>query len=197
MKNLKFKLVAAILAFIIGVVGVWVSGFLSSPAVSNTQHNLSIQVDLSLTDKPLVEQTFDNLETNSDQLPNDETDLGVFNPSGNYLPLNSPSDESERFIQFDLEVRRKKGKLVAWGEVRGVQRWYKFTSISVTEKHLKFSTAKTGGVNYDFDGEFLGKGDFSSPAQTGNILLKGTLRKFVNGKKVVEVNTSFKHYPGC
>lgn len=197
MKNLKFKLVAAILAFIIGVVGVWVIRLLSSPMASNTQQNLSTQVDLSLTNKPLIKQTLNNFETHSDQLPKDETDLGLFNPSGDYHPLNRPSDESERFIQFDLEVKRKKGKLVAWGEVKGVQPWYKFTSVSITEKHLKFSTAKIDGVNYDFNGEFLGKGDFSSLAQTESIFLKGTLRKFINGKKVMEVSTSFKHYPGC
>lgn len=197
MKNLKFILVAVILAFIVGNVGVWVSEFLSSPAVFNAPQNFSAQVVLPLTDEPLVEQSFDNLETHFDQLPTDKTDLGIFNPSGDYHPLNRPTDESEKFVQFDLEVRRKKGRLVARGEVRGIQLWYKFTSVSVTEKNLKFSTAKIGGVNYDFDGEFLGRGDFSSSAQTGNIMLKGTLRKFVNGKKVMEVSTSFKHYPGC
>lgn len=197
MQNLKFKLVAIILAFIIGIVSVWASGFLFSLTVFNTQQNFSSQADLPLTDEPLVAQTFDDLEIDSDQLPNEETDLGVFNPSGDYHPSSRPSDESEQFIQFDLEVRRKKGKLVAWGEIRGVDRWYKFTSVSVTEKYLKFSTAKIGGVNYDFNGEFLGRGDFSSPAQTETILLKGTLRKLVNGKKVMEVSTSFVHFPGC
>jgi hypothetical protein len=51
--------------------------------------------------------------------------------------------------------------LVAWGEVRGVQHWYEFKSVFVTEKHLTFSTATVGGVSYDFDGTFLGKGDLA------------------------------------
>jgi hypothetical protein len=121
----------------------------------------------------------------------------IFNPSGDYHPL-SPANESEKFIQFDLQVRRRKGKLVAWGEVRGVQPWYKFTSVFVTEKQLKFSTAKVGGVSYDFDGTFLGKGDFASQfLGNGMVMLEGRLRKFVNGKKTLEVSTSFVYYPGC
>ena len=123
---------------------------------------------------------------------------GIFNPSGDYHPLNRPANESEKFIQFDLQVRRKKGKLVAWGEVRGVQSWYRFTSVFVTEKQLKFSTAKLGGVSYDLDGRFLGGGDFAIQSLgTGIVMLEGTLRKFVNGKKAMEVSTSFVYYPGC
>lgn len=124
----------------------------------------------------------------------------VFNPSGDYHPQNLSADSSEKFIQFDLQVRRKKGKLVAWGEVRGVQPWYKFTSVSVTEDYLKFSTAKVDGVSYDFDGKFIGKGDFASQFSEngkGIVMLEGTLRKFVNGKKTSEITTFFLYYPGC
>lgn len=122
----------------------------------------------------------------------------IFNPSGDYHPLSLPANQSEKSIQFDLQVRRKKVKLVAWGEVMGVQPWCRFTSVSVTEKHLKFSTAKVGGVSYDFDGTFLGSGDFASQfLGTGIVMLEGTLRKFVNGKKAMELSTSFVYYPGC
>lgn len=122
----------------------------------------------------------------------------IFNPSGDYHPVNRPTDESEQFIQFDLEVRRKNGKLIAWGEVRGVQPWFKFMSVAVSEKHLKFSTVKIKGVRYSFDGKFLGKGDFASQSQgRGIALLEGVLRKFVNGQKVIEITTAFLYYPGC
>ncbi len=188
MKNPKLKFVATILAFIIGIVSVWVSGFFSSLDFPNTQQNFSAQVDLPLAEKTLVEQNFDEVEAHPNQLLNNE-ESEVFSPSGDYHPLNRPSDESEQFIQFDLRVRQKKGKFVARGEIRGVQAWYKFTSVSVTEKYLKFTTAKVSGVNYDFEGEFLKKGY--------GVTLEGTLRKFVNGKKVMEVRTPFKHYPGC
>ena len=124
--------------------------------------------------------------------------IGVFNPSGDYHPSSPPADESEKSIQFDLQVRRKKGKLVAWGEIRGVQRWYKFRSVFVTEKYLKFSTVTVGGVSYDFDGTFLGRGDFASQSLgNGMVMLEGMLRKFVNGNKTMEISTSFVHYTGC
>lgn len=184
MKNPKLQLVAATLAFIIGIISVWVSGFFSSLTLSNTQQDFSVQVD-----SPFAEKIFDDIEVQSDQLSNNEEESAVFSPSGDYHPLNRSSDEAEKFIQFDLQVRRKKGKFIAWGEVRGVQPWYKFTSVSVSEKYLKFSTAKVGGVSYKFEGEFLKKGY--------SITLEGTLRKFVNGKKVVEVRTPFVHYAGC
>jgi hypothetical protein len=122
----------------------------------------------------------------------------IFDPSGDYHPLTRSLNESEKFIQFDLQVRRKRGKLVAWGEVRGVQPWYKFTTVFVTEKHLRFSTAKVGGVSYDFEGRFLGKGNFASQSDgNGIVMLEGTLRRFVNGKKDMEVSTSFLYFAGC
>ena len=123
---------------------------------------------------------------------------GRFNPSGDYHPVNPPAGESERFIQFDLQVRRKNGKLIAWGEVRGVERWYKFTSVTVSEKHLKFSTVTIKGVRYSFDGEFLGKGDFASQSVgNGLVMLEGVLRKLVNGQSVSETRTSFLYFAGC
>ncbi len=124
--------------------------------------------------------------------------VDAFDPSGDYHPVNRPTEGSEKFIQFDLQVRRKKGKLVAWGEVRGVQTWFKFTSVFVTEERLKFSTATVSGVNYDFNGKFVGKGNFASKSLgNGIVMLEGTLRKFVNGKQSWEFNTAFIYYPGC
>ncbi|HXD32976.1 MAG TPA: hypothetical protein VN643_17765 [Pyrinomonadaceae bacterium] len=121
-----------------------------------------------------------------------------FDPSGDYHPLTRPVNESDKFIQFDLQVRRKNGKLVAWGEVRGVQPWYKFRSVFVTEKQLRFSTVKVGGVSYEFDGRFLAKGNFASQSVgNGIVMLEGTLRRFVNGKKDMEVSTSFLYFAGC
>ncbi|HLM60775.1 MAG TPA: hypothetical protein VK308_08225 [Pyrinomonadaceae bacterium] len=54
MKNPKLKLVAAILAFIIGIVSVLVSGFFSSLDLPNTQQDFSAQVDLPSAEKTLV-----------------------------------------------------------------------------------------------------------------------------------------------
>jgi hypothetical protein len=121
-----------------------------------------------------------------------------FNPSGDYHPINPPAGGSERFTHFDLEVRGRKGKLVARGDVRSVGARYKFATVSVTEERLKFTTVRVRGVSYSFDGRFLGGGDFPSQfTGRGMLRLEGTLTKYKGGKKVAEVDSPFLYYPGC
>ena len=121
----------------------------------------------------------------------------AFNPSGDYHPVNRPNG-SEQSVQFVLQVRNRCGRRWAWGQVRGVQPWYRFASVSITVRHLKFSTVRIHGVHYDFAGMFLGTGNFGAKTpDTGAILLQGTLRKFVNGRDVLQLTTSFVYYPGC
>lgn len=123
----------------------------------------------------------------------------AFDPSGEYHPIPRMTVESEKFIQFVLAVRRTKGKLVAWGHLSNVTHWYKFSSVSLTEKHLRFRTERLNGVYYTFDGHFLGRGNFSDQygGAEGSVMLEGTLQKFVNGQKAFEISTPFVHFPGC
>jgi hypothetical protein len=121
-----------------------------------------------------------------------------FNPSGDYHPANPPAQGPEKFAHFDLEVRRRKGKLVAWGDVRGVGARYEFAAVSVTERRLKFKTVRVRGISYGFDGVFLGGGDFPSQfTGYGVVMLEGTLTRYQAGKKVAEINSHFLYYPGC
>ena len=119
-----------------------------------------------------------------------------FDPSGNYQPLNPPT-QSDRFVQFNLEVRYKRGRLVARGDVAS-ERDYRFRSVSVTEKHLRFSTERHRGISYDFEGWFVRGGNFSMvDSITGFVALKGRLRKFVNGRKITELTGSFVYNGEC
>ncbi len=119
-----------------------------------------------------------------------------FNPSGDYHPENRPADDFG--LQFLLQVRYRHGRRVAWGSVPTVAYVYRFKSVSVTEKYLRFSTERHHGSRYDFDGEFLRGGDFTTSLDIpGSLPLRGTLRKYVNGRKVMELNTSFFYYVGC
>lgn len=121
-----------------------------------------------------------------------------FDPSGDYHPVNRIEDESEKFTHFDLEVRRRKGRLIAWGDVRTVGTSYKFTSISVTVQRLSFTTVSIRGVRYSFEGRFLGSGDFASQTtDNGKTMLEGTLRKYLDGQKVAETTSPFLYFPGC
>lgn len=118
-----------------------------------------------------------------------------FNPSGEYHPLNQPTEA--RFLQFHLQVRHKRGRLVAWGEVVDVQ-FYRFRDVSVTAKHVQFVTERHHGVSYKFEGLFLRGGNFTIESDIpGSFPLQGTLRKFVNGTKVMELTTPFLYYVGC
>ena len=128
---------------------------------------------------------------------NSTNHAAIFDPSGDYHPVNKP-DGTEWSVQFVLRVRHRRGRVVAWGQVRGIQPWYRFVSVSVTPRNLKFSTVRNHGVYYDFAGTFLGTGNFMAQTpDTGAILLRGTLRKFVNGRNVLHLRTSFVYYPGC
>lgn len=121
-----------------------------------------------------------------------------FDPSGDYHPLNEINEHSDRYIQFDLELKRKKSKLFVQGNVKNIYQWYKLTFVSLTEKKLMFRTRKINGVEYRFDGYFLSRGNFRQQVSgRGKVLLRGVLQKFVNGEKVFEVETPFRFYGGC
>ena len=61
MKNLKIKLFVAILAFIIGVVGVWAIGVISSSFLF-VELDPWMEIDPAPTNEPFVEQAFGNVE---------------------------------------------------------------------------------------------------------------------------------------
>ena len=161
--------------------------------VPYTSKTLEIKLDSPNYGEPSVQSrvTFPTA-LGSDYAP------GPFNPSGDYHPANLQKRESEKFTHFDLEVGRRKGKLVAWGDVRGADMHYKFASVSVTEETLKFTTVSIRGVRYSFDGRFLGRGDFPSQfTGHGIVMLEGTLTRFEHGKKAAEITSPFLYYPGC
>jgi len=123
-----------------------------------------------------------------------------FNPSGDYHPLKETEDKSDKFAQFVLKARKKRDKWKVVGDVRNTGISYKFASYTLTEKHLRFTTVKVGGVFYTFDGKFVLNGNFAkhfSKTGRGVIALEGTLQKFVHGKKKGKIKSSFLYYPGC
>jgi hypothetical protein len=126
------------------------------------------------------------------------TDTERFNPSGEYHPLNRPAEDIGD-LQFHLQVRYRRRTLVAWGDVYGHEsQFYKFRLVSVTQKHLRFSTQRLRGVTYTFEGTFLRSGNFATQdPPPGSFPLEGTLRKFVGGRKVMDLTTSFVYYVGC
>jgi len=62
MKNLKIKFLVAILAFAIGVIGVWASGVLSSLSFFFVEIDPWMEIDVAPTNEPFLEQAFGNVE---------------------------------------------------------------------------------------------------------------------------------------
>src|SRR5260221_11145449 len=76
-----------------------------------------------------------------------------FNPTGEYHPLNRPPDNLD--LQFHLRVRYKHRTLVAWGDLYSSDnRFYKFRSVSLTEKHLRFTIQGVHAATYPLKGSF-------------------------------------------
>lgn len=188
MRNISLRLCITLVTFIVGVCAytLWVP----EPSTKIDKLELSGLIPPA---QPV------NSQTNEPRVEAATEPPSPFDPSGDYHPIRQIADESERFVQFALEVRRRKKKLVAWGHVSNVGGWYKFISVSVTEKHLKFRTEKVKSVEYRFEGRFLGSGNFSEQfnGYTGSVMLQGTLQKFLNGQKAFGINTPFVPYPGC
>ena len=160
----------------------------------------SIKIDQPVVAVPIKPAQPATVQTNAALPERTSQPPSPFDPTGDYHPTRRPTVESEKFLQFVLEVRRRKQKLVAWGHLSSnASEFYEFRFVSVTEKHLKFRTRKVKGVYYKFDGRYLGQGNFSDQygGYAGSVMLEGTLQKFVNGQKVFEINTPFVHYPGC
>ncbi len=67
--------------------------------------------------------------------------------------------------------------------------------IKTNGRNISFTTNKIRGIKYKFTGEF---GNEFYNFEEGKKALKGTLQKFVNGKKVAEFTSDFKFYePHC
>jgi hypothetical protein len=119
-----------------------------------------------------------------------------FDPSGNFHPVQPPEAASDKFLQFNLRVPRKGGKLQAIGEVRGVQPWLKFSTKAIDERGMQFLTEVKNGVRYEFEGDFLEKGNYARRWSGDRMApLKGEWRKSVRGEQVWEYATEFVYYP--
>jgi hypothetical protein len=192
MRRLIIHLVVWVCTFTIGLTVQLI--FTAGRNVSNT--NKAVEIGLASLDAS------ESPAQSSITLPapylSSDYGYGKFNPSGDYYPVDRMEDESEKSVHFDLRVRRSKGRLAASGEIRNVGTYYKFVYILITERRLKFTTLNIRGVEYRFDGRFIGTGDFASQTtDEGQIMLEGRLQKFINGEKVAETVSPFLYFPGC
>lgn len=67
--------------------------------------------------------------------------------------------------------------------------------IKIDGNEVKFKTKKLKGIIYSFEGTFFKN---KKLGENGEALLRGTLRKYIKGKKVAEISGDFVYYePYC
>jgi hypothetical protein len=74
---------------------------------------------------------------------------------------------------------------------------YRLVNPKLDGKNLSFTTTAAGGVSYSFTGSFLKLGDFSANPPAGDeVILRGKLRKMVDGNVVSETDVNFSYSAG-
>ena len=77
----------------------------------------------------------------------------------------------------------------------GDRGFVEYAWVESNDKKAKFRTKKIKGIEYRFEGTFFKNKTMS---EDGEEILRGTLQKFVKGKKVAEVSGDFAyHEPNC
>lgn len=107
--------------------------------------------------------------------------------------LSSYSEESQDGTGIEKQVAS--GGVFTSFENHGDQGFIDSAWAEVDEKKAKFRTNKIKGIEYRFEGVFYNN---KTSGKDGEKVLRGTLRKYVKGKKIAEVRGDFAYYePHC
>lgn len=137
----------------------------------------------------------------------DETNPEAFDPEGVYTV---DGDLSPAFREFELfTINNKKldvecdakdfGSLIAptgsvietaAGSTASAGRSLKFQRIEIANTKIYFATEAVNGSRYEFEGNYLVNGNFYTLDPDAKVL-RGTLSKFQDGRKVAETEVSF------
>ncbi|HEX7330500.1 MAG TPA: hypothetical protein VF290_03320 [Pyrinomonadaceae bacterium] len=130
-------------------------------------------------------------------------DPEMFNPYGMYYIMGPKPKEFASFDSFEVVLI---GLADDPGYISVFTNSEKYNSDStsavfafVTERRLAFATAPTvnSKVEYRFEGEFL-RTDFDAVAGRNKAVLRGTLTRSKNGRKLVESTVTFRmEHHGC
>lgn len=89
---------------------------------------------------------------------------------------------------------KQSNKIGGWIQLKNQSR-FKVISPVLNGKDFSFKTTKSGGVSYEFSGVFILLENFSETQPQGRVL-KGTLKKFRNGRRISESPVSFTYFVG-
>ena len=119
-----------------------------------------------------------------------------FNPSGTYVPIGPKRKGLTDFGAFWIDAYEldDKGYIHATRQNEDDYQELEVKFALATEHRLIFATESTeDGIEYRFEGEFL-RGKIIGEAPEGKAVLKGTLTKTKNGRKVAEAVVKFSIY---
>jgi hypothetical protein len=107
----------------------------------------------------------------------------------------------------DREYSEKLGKVVAVKPNGSVgsedeDKEFKFSWININDKRISFVTQTKKGVSYQFDGKFIEAEELKIKTPDGDeytvdIILKGRLTKWRDGKKIAEARVKLAESHGC
>ena len=130
-------------------------------------------------------------------------DVEEFNPFGAYEIMGSKPKSFAKFQGIELGVSGNE-EYPGYISVYNVESYNEYDGASatfalVTEERVLFVTGKTAmsDIEYRFEGKFLRR-DFDSVAGENKPVLRGTLTKTRNGRKLAEHTFNFRMYHlGC
>lgn len=124
-----------------------------------------------------------------------------FRPYGYFSMIGNPPRGFGNFdsIQYWMKSVEQSGpdiseRLSGVNVRRGIV--YRYSTISVNRKIFSFTTKQIKGISYSFIGRFLRTDFVESEYEPNRPVLKGTLKKYKNGKKIAEAKTKFSYFAG-
>lgn len=146
------------------------------------------------------------LDFEEDQLTSpkmDETNEAYFDPEGYYYFLGDSPKGFEDFKQFNInnknldvnpkdrhygELIKPNGSMILLDEKKGT--YLRFENLEISNGKVHFDAQSKNGLSYEFDGEFLVRGNFYTLDENAKVL-EGVLTKKEYGKTVAESRVTF------
>lgn len=106
--------------------------------------------------------------------------------SGNYLNNNDGTKSEEHILSAGIYTELSED--IDEGFAEGIQ-------ATIVGNKVKFKTKKLKGIEYRFEGFFFKN---KTSGENGEKVLRGTLQKYIKGKKVAQMSGDFAYYePHC
>jgi hypothetical protein len=199
-RNISYSLIVGLITLTLGLAafGVWEFFFgnfnHSKQEIVNLQAE-GIKFDINDPESVLP------IDYEEDKLTSpkvDETNAAEFDPEGFYYFLDEPPKGFEDLENFTINNKNLKGdvhsrdygKLVPPSGYIQTGKKFEFSKISIGDGNIFFETKEVTGINYEFNGKFLVKGNFYTLDEDAKVL-EGVLTKRQNGKIVAESNVTF------